>query len=111
MLFSHQVNSDDHAKLTFNGDQVQQCSSQKHLQLVLDNKLDFNKHLDEKINKLNKIIGMMKKLSSSVSRQSLLTIYKSFVRPILDYADIIYDKPHKCSLTEKIEQVQYNVIT
>ena len=44
---------------------------------------------------------MMKKLSSSVSRQSLLTIYKSFVRPILDYADIIYDKPHKCSLTEK----------
>ena len=28
---------------------------------TLDNKLDFNKHLDEKTNKCNKIIGMMKK--------------------------------------------------
>ena len=78
LLFSRKVNSDDHPKLTFNGNQVQQCSSQKHLGLFLDNKLDFNKHLDEKINKSNKIIGMMKKLSPSISGQSLLTIYKSF---------------------------------
>ena len=35
----------------------------------------------------------MKKLSLTFSRNSLLTIYKSFARPILDYADIIYDKP------------------
>ena len=108
VLFSRKINSDDHPKLTFNGNQVQRCSSQKHLGLILDNKLDFNKHLDEKINKCNKIIGMMKKLSTSVSRQSLLTIYKSFVRPILDYGDIIYDKPHKGSFIEKIERVQYN---
>ena len=51
---------------------------------------------------------MMKKLSPSVSRQSLLTIYKSFFRTILDYADIIYDKPHKGSFIEEIERVQYN---
>ena len=35
----------------------------------------------------------MKKLSLTLSRTSLLTIYKIFVRPNLDYADIIYDKP------------------
>ena len=52
---------------------------------------------------------MMKKLSTQVSRQSLLTIYKSFVRPILDYGDIIYNKPHKGSFIEKIERVKYNV--
>ena len=51
---------------------------------------------------------MMKKLSTSVSIQSLLTIYKSFVRPILDYGDNIYDKPHKGSFIEKLERVQYN---
>ena len=94
VLFSHKVNSDDHPKLTSNGNQVQQCSSQKDLGLFIDNKLDFNKHLDEKINKFNKIIEMMKKLFTSVSRQSLLTIYKSFVRPILDYEDIIYETNH-----------------
>ena len=35
----------------------------------------------------------MKKVSQILSRKSLLTIYKSFVRPNLDCADIIYDKP------------------
>ena len=52
---------------------------------------------------------MMKKPSTLVSRQSLLTIYKSFARPILEYGDIIYDKPHKIFFMEKIERVQYNV--
>ena len=76
--------------------------------MTLYNKVDFNKHLDEKINKCNKLIGMMKKLYTSVSRQTLLTIYKSFVRPIVDYGDIIYDKSHKGSFIKKIERVQYN---
>ena len=56
VLFSRKVDSDVHNKLTFRGRQVQRCSSQKHLGLILDNKLDFSKHLDEKINKGNKII-------------------------------------------------------
>ena len=77
VLFSRKINSDDHPKLTFNRNQVQRCSSQKHLGLILDNKLDF-KHLNEKINKCNKIIGMIKKLSTSVSRQS------SFINHLLD---------------------------
>ena len=77
VLFSRKIYSDDHPKLTFNGNQVQQSLSQKHLGLFLDNKLDFGgKHLDEKIYKCNKIIGLMKNLSLSVSRPSLLTIYK-----------------------------------
>ena len=35
----------------------------------------------------------MKKRSLFLSQKTLLTIYVSFVRPSLDYADIIYDKP------------------
>ena len=71
VLFCRKINSDDHPKLTFNGNQVQQCSSQKHVGLFLDKKRDFNKHHSENFNKSNKIIRMMKKLSLSVSRQSL----------------------------------------
>ena len=51
VLFSRQVNSDDHPKLTFNSNQVKPCPFQKDLGLILDNKLDFNKHLDEKTTK------------------------------------------------------------
>ena len=50
----------------------------------------------------------MKKISQILSKKSLLTIYKSFVRPNLDYADIIYGKPLNDSFKKEIEMVQYN---
>ena len=50
----------------------------------------------------------MKRLSANLSRKSLLTIYKSFVRPLLDYADIIYNKPCNESFKGKLEGIQYN---
>ena len=37
-----------------------------------------------------------------------MTIYKSFIRPNLDYDDIIYDQPHKDTFCRMIESVQYN---
>ena len=49
----------------------------------------------------------MKKLSQFLYGKSLFTIYKSFVRPNLDYADIIYDKPLNESFEKKTELVQY----
>ena len=98
------LSSDDYPELTFSGNQFQQCSSQKQVRLFLDNKLDFNKYLDEKINNCNKIIGMMKN-SPIGFQKKLLTTYKLFFRQILDYANIFYDKPYKGSFREKIERV------
>ena len=40
---------------------VQLATSQKHLGLVLDSKLDFNEHIENKINKCCKTIGIMKR--------------------------------------------------
>ena len=76
---------------------------------MLGSKLNFNEHIENKITKCNKIIGLMEKLSLILSRKSLLTIYKSFVRPNLDYVDMIYDKTFNESLKRKIEMVQHNV--
>ena len=41
-------------------------------------------------------------------RFSLLTKYKSYVRPHLDYDDVVYDQPNNSCLSDKIENVQYN---
>ena len=50
----------------------------------------------------------MRRLSVALSRKSLLTIYKSFARSLLDYADIVSDKPYNSSFKEKLEAVQFN---
>ena len=39
--------------------------------------------------------------------KSLLTIYKVFLRLLIDYSDIIYDQPHNDSFCEKLKSVQY----
>ena len=46
----------------------------------------------------------------SLPRSSLLTIYKSFVRPNLDYGDVIYDQPYNSSFSDKIDIVQHNAV-
>ena len=51
---------------------------------------------------------MIKKLSNTLPRDALLTIYKSFVRPYVDYGDIIYDQPQNGSFSSKLEGIQYN---
>ena len=40
-------------------------------------------------------------------RKSLLTIYKAFLRPLVDYGDIIYDQPQNKSFCDKLESAQY----
>ena len=50
----------------------------------------------------------MKKLSGFLPRHSLISLYKSFIRPHLDYADIIYDQPNNLTLCNKTETCQYN---
>ena len=52
---------------------------------------------------------MIKKVRYSLPRKSLITIYKAFLRPLIDYEDIIYDQPQNESFCEKLESVQYKV--
>ena len=60
------------------------------------------------LNKVNKTIGLLRKLQCVLPREALLTIYKSFVRPHLVYGDVVYDKYHNNSLHQKPESIQYN---
>ena len=53
-------------------------------------------------------VGVIRKLSKLLPLNSVITIYKSFVRPHLDYGDVLYDQPNNDSLCQKIESVQYN---
>ena len=38
----------------------------------------------------------------------MLSIYETFLRPHLDYCDIIYDKAHNEKFADTVELFQYN---
>ena len=70
--------------------------------------LTFEEHLKNVFNKTNKTIGLSQKPSNLLPRQALVTIYKAFVRPHLDYADVLYDQAFNNSFHAKMESIQYN---
>ena len=83
----------------------------KHLGMILDSKLDFRSHTKEAIVRARRGIGMIRYLSKYVSRDVLDQIYKLYVRPHLDYGDIIYhrdDTQMQLNFTQRLEQTQYS---
>ena len=89
VIFGRKSKKEYHPPLTFNNN-VSETNSQKHLGAVLNNRLSFEDHLKMILNKVNKTIGLLRKLQNILPRSALLTICKSFIRLHLDYGDIIY---------------------
>ena len=85
-----------------------QVHSQKHLGVILDVKLPFEEHLKYVFNKANNMIRLLRKLSNLLPRQALVTIYNTFVRPHLDYGDVLYHQAFNNSFHTKMESIQYS---
>ena len=81
-----------HPPLFFNDSPVTVKEEQKHLGMILDSNLNFHSHTREKIISARRGIGVIRYLSKYVSRDVLDQMYKLYVRPHLDYGDIIYHK-------------------
>ena len=117
VLFSCKKKPVQHPELIFNGAPVSRVSEHKHLGLTVQPSLSFAKHINEKIKKAKKNIGIIKHLNSVLPFLSLKQMYIALVRSHLEYCDIIFHIPPKIhppplgmSLhdhMEKIEKVQY----
>ena len=104
VIFSRKLKTVPHPTITFNKNPLSLCPAQKHLGLVLDSKLRFNKHINRILSKVNK--PKLCKFQSVLPRSSLLTIHKTFIRSHLDYADVAYDQSYKSSFHEKLDSIQ-----
>ena len=105
VIFSRKTKKEYHPPLAFNNNNVLEINSQKHLGVVLDNRLSFEDHLTMILNKVNKTIGLLRELQNILPRSTLLTICKSFIRSHLDYSDIIYDQAYNALFHQKLELV------
>ena len=75
---------------------------------ILDEKLTFNDHIKSKFTTVNKLTSTLRKLYHYIPRDSLVTIFKTFIRPHLDYTDVIFSKPSNATFSNRIESTQFN---
>ena len=106
LLISRKTNKPHHPTLFMLNESIAEVDSHKHLGIFLSSDGSWHDHINYIKNKAWQRINIMRKLKHNLDRKSLEIIYTSFIRPILEYADVIWDN---CSQYEKqeLEKIQH----
>ena len=92
LLISHKLNKPVHPSLLMDNQVIKEVDSHKHLCVFLSNDCTWQKHIDYVKERVWGRMNVMRRLKYCLDRKSLETIYLTFIRPILEYADVSWDK-------------------
>jgi hypothetical protein len=90
---------------SIHGHELELVNSSKYLGVHLDSKLNFNMHVDTVAKKANSTRAFLSRNIGHCGRKIKEASYKTFVRPIVEYAAVAWD-PRTQRNIRKIEQVQ-----
>ena len=92
--------------LYFGGGLVKEVTAHKHLGVILSSNLSWNEHIDDICLKASKRLDILRALKYKLSRQALELIYLSFIRPIIEYGDVLFDG---CGVINNAKRIKYNM--
>jgi hypothetical protein len=106
MIFSVKWLRPNHPPLFFNNNEIQEVFNHKHLGVTLSSNLTWTAHIINIHEKASKRLNLLEGLKFKLNRKTLSNLYKCLIRPLLEYADVLWDG---CSDNENdlIEHVQY----
>ena len=99
----------NYPNITFNNTFPEIVDSHKHLGVNFSSNAKWDTQIDFIIDKCAKMIGILRKLKIKISRRCLNQMFLSFVKPILEYADVVLDS---CSNdnANRIEKIQLEAL-
>ena len=106
MTFSNKKEKESHPVLSMRGCPIDEVVSHIHLGLTFQSNMSWNNHILSVYEKASQRLNMLKPLKFKIDKSTLACLYKSFIRPIMEYGDIIWDN---CTAgnSELLESVQY----
>ena len=106
LLMSRKRKPQTHPNLNMSGTIIKSVTSHKHLGLTFASDASWSEHITNTKEKAWSRINIMRRLKFKLDRKTLEVIYISFIRPLLEYADVIWDN---CSQNDKYEldKIQY----
>lgn len=69
---------------------LKETSHEKDLGVVVDNKLRYSMHIEGQVHKANRVLGAIKHTFKYMDANTLLLLYKSLIRPHLEYASTVW---------------------
>ena len=92
-------------KLSINNQEIKRASYTKFLGVLSDENLSWKEDLKFTENKIAKTIGLMYKAKPFLDKDSLLSLYFSYIHSYIKYANLAWASTHKANL-EKIHSQQ-----
>ena len=77
----------------------------RYLGVLLDSDLNFNSQRENLYRRVNYKLGFFRKIRSYLDMNTAITIYKSTILPIIEYADFVYDLNIKF-VSKKLQTLQ-----
>jgi hypothetical protein len=102
---SRKVNPGPKPILLLNGIVIKEVKNHKHLGLTFSDTLSWSEHINNLVLKASRCVGHLRRICREVPRECLEILYKSMIRPILEYGNIIFDGSHDTHL-KRLENVQ-----
>ena len=94
---------------TTNGEETKhslnESNAEKDLGVIIDNKLNFSNHISQATGKANRTLGVLRRSFDHLSDKTFIQLYKSLVRPMLEYGHSIWT-PAKKNQQQEVETVQ-----
>ena len=84
-------------------------NSFEYLGIHIDNCLTMNNHVDSIHKKCITKLGMLYKIRGFISQDTSLLIYKTMIRPYMDYGDFVVDSAH-VSKVDKLDRIQERIV-
>ena len=100
LIFSRKLNKPLHPPIFMENQQIVAVESHKHLGVILSADCTWHKHIKYITDKAWVRINVMRRLKFKLDTKSLEIIYTTFIRPLLEYSDVIWDN---CTRYEKQE--------
>ena len=97
--------SNTKSQYSINDSQLKISHQEKDLGVLFSAKFKFNDHMDAMIRKANRQLGIISRVFKQKNPQTIIPLYKSFVRPFLEFNSIIWS-PYTKTYIQKIEKIQ-----
>ena len=75
--------------------ELEKVNNEKDLGVIIDQILSFREHITSKINKANRNLGIIFRTFTYIDQEMLLDLYKSIVKPDLEYATPVWSSLYK----------------
>jgi hypothetical protein len=109
MLFHSKKKIDDNLYIKIDNKLIDRVAHTKFLGVYIDDKLNWKQHINFISGKVSRCIGMLIKSRKVLNKDSLLTLYFSFIYPLLIYCNHVWGSTYASTLY-RLEILQKKVI-